>query len=355
MELSKEYIGQRNFWNAVRNSILPSWNERGDGRFCLVTGGAGRGKTFLTRALVEEISLVRPLSEFLWIPDATEVDRVALTSPDEKLPIDEIAEILERSYLGEKVGFFLDEVHKIKGAAALKFFSPLFLGAGEGWTGEGSTLLRGNKVPFNRDNLFIVCATNFKEKAFGGNTAALARRSTDLELELYSNAEMKRLIPRYLKEKGCVINGEDGDVAKIRRRLMQLNRGDFQALDAFLSKVDKKNVTLDTAIEALQGIRWTLRGFTWLEIEALKRLVQSRNLTNNFQSLAKKEIIESIIEGDKIEWQSFVSFAMNQTVEIDGVEVAAPFITSAAGGKYVATAHGQKFLANNSTWLKINS
>lgn len=349
MNLSKNYVGQKNAWNTVRNAILPAY-ARGEGRFILMSGPAGVGKTHLAKEIHREMALVSDFSLVLFFDTGGELARVApdKENPETALPIDHFAGALQLSAMGKQVFVFIDEAHELpKSGSAFTFLSPLFLGAGEGWKGAGTLLLRGQEIAFNRENITVILASNHKNKIMGGNTAALARRATDIVLDVYSDDEMRILMPLYMEAKGLIFSeGADAnDKRAVKTQLLKVHRGTFEALDAFRNKVDSQNITRESAIEALRSIQWTLRGFTWLEIDALKVLKGAEI------PLSKKSVVESIRGGTALDWQDFISYAKNQRVKLaDKTLSPLPFITEKAG-MYKITDAGKKFLSVNSAWL----
>ncbi len=348
----KEKIGQKQAWVDIHNAIIPNL-KRGGGEFIVILGEPGIGKSHLVTEMHEEITA--ECGDFAFSAQWDSCQDLCVTEPPkgverpaDGMEIDKLVEVLDRTNY-ERVFLFLDECHDLPkaGSAAFRPWGGLIMPSGQGWNGTGSYMHRGETHTFNRANLVLVMATNFPKRILGGNYSAIARRASVIRLQKYTDAEMRKLVPAYMEFHGMQFadEAESADSRKVRAQIAKVHRGTFAALDAFRKKVDIKNITLQTAQDALHSIDWTLRGFTWQEIKVLKVLKERAAW------MKKGDVKGKVTGGQEIDWPSFIEYAQAQRILTkDGLLKRIPFI-ECDGNSMAITSDGVKFLNVNADWL----
>ena len=258
----------------------------------IVSGAAGIGKSFVSTAFSE--SLVE--SKFVdsaCILKTGVITELAITTGE---TTKQFIEAMRNSACGIPSVIICDEAQEWKnlGEAMSRIFKNVVFGSGEGWKGTGTFEFLGETIAFDRSYLCFILATNFPEKIQKGNANAVERRFAHIQLVRYKGATMRKLIAPYFRHKGVTFDDS------IKKHLEKLNRGTFEALDEIIRKLGlTENAHLSEAklLGALPLLKHTLRGFTTLEIKALRWIYEGKepptfaNFKKNFPTLDADELL----------------------------------------------------------------
>ena len=246
---------------------------------------SGVGKTFAACLFLEELEKlgVRTVN----IDSASKL--AVLNSPDSEA----LRNALTDSANGIPTAIFIDECHLIKKAsiASRRIFDSVIMGSGQGWGRTGELEINKEIVPYNTHNLCFILATN--KDIISSNRTAQDRRFTIVRLELYGSAVMRQITVNYFENKGIEVTDE------ALLDLVKLHRGSLVALECItkgLKLVEGDILTEEMLADYLPSCDYQLRGFTKLEIRALKWLATTseprtdRLLAKHFPELEIDEL-----------------------------------------------------------------
>jgi hypothetical protein len=297
----------------------------------IVSGPAGVGKSHATELFINAMEELAECGS-IRVKDASQFCRA-----DSEVSM-QLVQALEDSALGMRTIVFVDEAQNLplsggaRPSPMNRLFRGLIYGAGEEWARHGSIEIEGKQVSFDLGNILFIMASNFPEKIIKGNVNALNRRFLSVQLGKYGPDVIKRVIASYFTHKGLKVN------ADVRSKLERIHRGTLEALDDFSKRIDGYNLPLsmEDFREVLPTCRFTLRGFTHEEVEAMKWIATTVEPT--LARYVKQKF-------PALDIAALYRHAQEQRVKAKGSEEEhnSPFVVM-HGNRYVVTDTGKAFL-----------
>lgn len=302
----------------------------------LVFGPSGAGKSKLLSLLKKECE-ERKIHTF----QVDDCDTIALQSGANS---GELIEALNASQIAPTL-VILDEAQKIfKGSktksAMERDLCTLIFPHGERVQERITTRINGEEVTADFRNLILVLATNEKESMETAQSKQkgefpFARRFSTVELGVYSQKDMEKIIPSYFAANGYKI----GDCAA--GMVSRLHRGTMAALCDVMKRVretviGKNTVSKEDVIRACRLTDYLPRGLKKGEARLLDAA------TRNAIPASRGQVISGHF--GKL-YQASINHLLEQWIEKKGEVISSPLVAH-VGSKIVTTEFGKKFLSS---------